>query len=219
MDAGFAGEVEYILINDPQLKRVMEDPILMDFFVIIGEDKSTFSLNLTMFAVFSSKMREYLREKRRKNSIEDKVEFPELSKVDFAFLHELLTRGRLLINQSNILAVLKMAIFFEIDCLLDFLIDFVEKNEDYIDRLDFFLFAYEANSKYLYSLASNRIQEMGELPFLSDKIAAYFSEKALIKLLKTPRLKVREVVKLHSIISWGVFQKTKIKRLKKGRLI
>ena len=43
-----------------------------------------------------------------------------------------------------------MATFFEIEVLQRFLVDYVERNEDYMDRLDLFLFAYESGSSYLY---------------------------------------------------------------------
>jgi len=136
----------------------------------------------------------------------DRVEYPMIDPLDFKIVHYLLTRGKVIIMKHQILGALKMATFFRINSLLIFVVNYVEANENYIDRLDLFLFAFEANSDYLYSLAKNRVTDMGEAPFFSEKIPKYFSEDAFKRLLRLSNLRVREVVKLHSIIQWGLWQ-------------
>lgn len=178
-------EIEFELVRDDYFRETMEDPLFMDFYIIVGKEKSVFSVNITFFSMFSTRMRDVLRKIRNENSLTESVEFPQISPNDFKVLHELLTRGRITITREKILGTLKMATFFDIGVLLRFLVDYVERNEEYIDRLDLFLFSYESRSRYLYNIALGRIKDMGELPFLSEKLTMYFSEEALVKLIST----------------------------------
>ncbi len=187
MIANLDDEIEFALVNDEGFKQTMEDPLFMDYYIVVGKEKAVFSVNITFFAMFSSKIRELFRKLRNENSISESVEYPQIFVDDFKILHELLTRGKIIINRQNILGTLKMATFFEIEVLLKFLVDYVERNEEYIDRLDLFLFSYESRSRYLYNIALARIKDMGELPFLSEKLTKYFSEEALIKMISRIR--------------------------------
>lgn len=178
-------ELLFELICDPELKTTMQDSLFTDFVVIVGNTggEMQYPLNLTLASIFSLKFREFLAKIKNHSTRIDRAYFPMVSSRDFKIVHSLLNRGKVLLIRDNMLGALKMASFFQIATLMNFLVDYVEKNEDYIDRMDLFLFAFEADSKYLYSLAKHRVTEMGEAPFFSDKIPRYFSEEALKRLL------------------------------------
>lgn len=176
-------ELVFQLVNDPDLRKTMEDPLFTDFYLIIGEEKSVYPINLTFFSMFSLTIREFLKKFKNDGVVIEKAEYPQVSSLDFRIVHHLMTRGKATLQKHNIMGALKMASFFKINTLMNFLVDYVERNEDYIDKMDLFLFAFEANSKYLFSLAAGRVIDMGEEPFFNDKLPEIFSEEALKKLL------------------------------------
>lgn len=179
----FDEELTFELIKDPNLYKILREPLFNDFVLVIGKDQTPFSINLNYYSLFSSRLRELYRQKKNENNLVESVSYPQLFPGDFKYYYDLMTRGNVKINPKNIVGILKMATFFDMKVLLDFLIDFVERNSDYIDRLDMFLFSIESKSKYLSELACKRVTELGEVPFLSDKLAHYFSEESLAILL------------------------------------
>jgi hypothetical protein len=187
-------EITFQLVLDPDLRRTMEDPLFTDFQMIIGEDKRVYPVNLTFFSMFSITMREYFKKVKNDGVMIEKVELPEIDHNEFRIVHHLITRGKTIIHKAKILGALRMATFFKINTLMNFLTDYVERNEEYIDKIDIFLFSFESKSTYLYALSTSRVAQMGEEPFLSEKLHRYFSEEAFKKLLsrimsrRTPEL-------------------------------
>lgn len=176
-------ELLFQLVSDNDLRRTMENPIFNDFSVFTGQEKTMFPLNLTFASLFSLTFREFLSKIKNNSVIIDRAEYPMIQTLDFKIVHQLFTRGKVIIYKGNIIGALKMATFFRINVLLNFLVDYVEQNENYIDQLDLFIFAFESNSKFLYNLATHRVADLGEVPFFSEKLPMYFSEEALKKLL------------------------------------
>ena len=165
-------ELIFELIRDPELKKTMKDALFSDFYVLvgIGLDKKHFPINLTMAAMFSLTFREFLVKIKNQSVVAGWVEYPMVDSQDFKIVYNLLTRGNVIKRKAEILGALKMASFFQISTLMTFLVDFIERNEDFIDMMDLFLFSFEANSQNLYSLAKHRVTDMGEAPFFSEHI-------------------------------------------------
>ena len=186
-DFNFEEEIEFRLINDPHLKVTMEDPMFTDFYIVTGAEKTSYSVNLTLFSLFSVRVKDLMKKSLAEHKPIERIHYNNIKSLDFKLIHTLFSTGEVVFKRSNVLNLLRLCNFFEIRVLTEFLIEFIENNENFIDKLELFLFALESNSKYLMNIALNRIHEMDEEPFFSDRISKSFSEEALKKLLSKMR--------------------------------
>jgi hypothetical protein len=71
----------------------------------------------------------------------------------------LLRRGKIRVSSDNALKLLRMSTYFGIDCLKDFVVNVIHENEGFISAIDMYIFAFEANSRYLINLALARMAD------------------------------------------------------------
>lgn len=116
------------------------------------------------------------------NPVEE-LEFREVDPDDFNLLHELIMKGSIRITPKNALPLLRMGTFFEVDCLVKHLTKTIETDENFLESVDLFIFAFESKRPSLIRTAEFRISELLEAPFFSESLEKYISQEAFENLL------------------------------------
>ena len=176
--------VEFILITDPLLQETMKDDFYHDLTLAIGPDRQEFSTNLTLFSLFSQKIRELMKHAFFKKTVIDELEFKHVDPEFFEDIISLLESGSLQIHRGNALGLLKVATYFEIYSLVSFLIELFENNSQFFDAFELYLFAFDIGSHYLIQLAVKGLVRMKETLFFSERLETGIQEDAFIHLLR-----------------------------------
>jgi BTB/POZ domain len=137
----------------------MKEDLFQDVTLIIGSERKAFNMNLTVFSLFSPKIRQMMKMAFESDNILQEIEFRDINPSDFVFIDQLLKKGRVRIGSDNALRVLRMSTYFSINCLKEFVVRVIEQDEDLLSSLDLYIFAFEADSKRLMELSMIRMAE------------------------------------------------------------
>lgn len=174
---------EFVLITDPEFSSTMKDNLYQDVTFVVGTERKKFNLNLTLFSIFSPKIRDMMKHAFSYDSILQEIEFRDIDPSDFVLIDTLLRRGKIKISSENALRLLRMSTYFQINCLKNYVVSVIEENEGFLSGVDLYVFAFESNQRHLINLALSRMATMRESVFFSEALERYISEGAFKNLL------------------------------------
>lgn len=173
---------EFVLITDPSYRDVIQDSLYTD--VIFRVSGKQYGTNLCVCSIFSRKVREMMTDSYRKGRPLDEIELKDIEADDFELIHTLIQTGTILITPKNALPLLRMGTYFKIDYLVKYLTEMIENNDEFMESIDLFIFAYESKKQSLIETAKIRIGKLNEAPFFNENLERYISMEAFESLLR-----------------------------------